>query len=322
MSEIVHEQGAAFAPVVVFAYNRPQHTQQLLDSLAENSEASDTLLYVYCDGPKTDATTQDLLAISETREICRSEVRFRQLTIIERTQNLGLASSIISGVTEVVERHGTVVVLEDDLVLSKHFLKFMNEALQLYAVDDRVLSVGACNFFRNRWARSTTCFLPLPDCLGWATWRNRWRLFEPDGHKLLQKLEDEGLQYSFNLHGYLDFISMLKKQCDGKISSWAIRWQTIAYLKNMLTLYPVIALSQHRGSNNSTHYGQDICPSLAQKPIHIIKREAIVHERDYYCMVRGLMVLGDQNWVSRMKKRIRLFLTWRRKAGWLNRGNL
>lgn len=235
------------APIVLFAYNRPLYVKQTLESLARNEQAKDSILYVYADGFKPDASEQDKQKIKEVRNIIRSKQWCKEVILIEREINLGLAKSIITGVTEVINRHGKVIVLEDDLELSPYFLQFMNEALDVYVNEPKVISVGACNFYVSDDKTPDTFFLPIPDCLGWATWQDRWALFESDSNKLYQRLHDVNLTEFFNLYGAYDFLNMLKMQAEGKISSWAIRWQAVAYLHQKLTIYPKYALSNHIG---------------------------------------------------------------------------
>ena len=136
-----------FAPIVLFVYNRPLHTQQLLDSLANNKEAIECDLYVYCDGPKNLSEEEHYKKIKETRNIVNNEKRFKTVTIVEQPKNKGLANSIIDGVTEILKRYETVIVLEDDLIVSPYFLYYMNESLQRYKHNSKVGQIGACNFF-------------------------------------------------------------------------------------------------------------------------------------------------------------------------------
>ena len=120
----------SYAPVAVFAYRRPEHLRRAVSSLAANPQAATTDLHVFCDGPKGRRDETDVQAV---RALARGIKGFRSLTVVENKFNRGLAESIIAGVTQVVEAQGRVIVVEDDLVLSPHFLAFMNQALDCYA---------------------------------------------------------------------------------------------------------------------------------------------------------------------------------------------
>src|SRR3546814_9462782 len=65
---------------------------------------------------------------------------FASVSVVRQPHNLGLAQSIIIGVTQMLEQHEAVIVIEDDLLLSPYFLKYMNDALYHYRDDQRVAS--------------------------------------------------------------------------------------------------------------------------------------------------------------------------------------
>jgi GT2 family glycosyltransferase len=121
-----------YTPIILFVYNRPKHTKMVLDALSKNPEARYSFLYIYCDGPKKNLTSQENDFIIQTRKIIQNEVRFKKVKIVLHDKNKGLANSIIDGVSDVLSKHEKVIVLEDDIVPEKGFLKYMNDALNLY----------------------------------------------------------------------------------------------------------------------------------------------------------------------------------------------
>lgn len=253
------------APIVLFTYSRPQHTQDILDSLTQNKESKDSVIYIYCDGPKEHCSVETIEKIKAVRSICQNENRFRKVNVIVQPENKGLANSIINGVTEVVNNHGSAIVLEDDLILSPYFLYYMNDSLNRYEHNKEVGQIGACNFFACGNKFPDNFFIPIPDCLGWATWKNRWEKFNPDSAELLDLLNSQPEKLNtFNAYGSYDFISMLKMQKENKVSSWAIRWQAVCVLNGWKALYPNLAMSNHVESNNAdaTHANINILPPL------------------------------------------------------------
>jgi GT2 family glycosyltransferase len=122
----------SFAPIAIFAYNRPAHLQKALDALAVNPEAIESNLHIFCDGPKPNSNSDNLKNINKVIKIAQTEDRFDKINAIVSDKNLGLSKSIINGVTKVIEEHGNIIVLEDDILVGKNFLKFMNEGLQFY----------------------------------------------------------------------------------------------------------------------------------------------------------------------------------------------
>ncbi|WP_161627742.1 methyltransferase, TIGR04325 family [Eisenibacter elegans] len=241
------------APIVLFIYNRPETLRRTLASLQRNPLAKDSVLYVFADGAKPGASPLDLAAIDEARQLVTAAPWCGEVKLLTRADNLGLAQAIYQGVTEVIEQYGRAIVLEDDLELSPFFLDYMNEALDCYAVEPRVWSIGACNFFSTQDHTPDTFFIPIPDCWGWATWANRWQYFEPDATKLLAQLQEQQRLLDFDLHGVYNFTQMLRAQVKTGGSSWAIRWQAQAYLHRALSLYPKYALVNHLASSKATH---------------------------------------------------------------------
>jgi len=240
------------APIALFVYNRLEHTKKTIDSLRDNYLAECSELHIFSDGPRNDSI-EDESRVCKLRKYIHSIQGFKIVHIYESRSNLGLATSIISGVTDIVNRYGSVIVIEDDLITSKYFLTFMNEGLGYYAKDDRVISIHGY-VYPCKESLPPSFFLKGADCWGWATWKRGWNLFEADGTKLLNEITAKNLKEEFNFGNSYDYVGMLERQIAGKINSWAIRWYASAFIKNKLTLYPGKTLVQNIGFDGSgTH---------------------------------------------------------------------
>jgi hypothetical protein len=265
------------APIALFVYNRPGHTRQTVEALLANTLASQTQLYVFSDAQKNEGAS---LAVAEVRSNIRAIAGFKSVTIIERETNFGLARSIIDGVTRLCEEYGRVIVMEDDLVTSPYFLRFMNEGLDLYEHDERVISIHGY-VYPVKATLPEMFFLRGADCWGWATWKRGWDLFEPDGQSLLRELNARKLTHRFDFDGAHPYVRMLKKQIKGKNNSWAIRWHASAFLKSKLTLYPGRSLVLNIGTDNSgahcsttTVFAGEMTDSpIATEPISVEENE-------------------------------------------------
>jgi hypothetical protein len=241
------------APIVVFVYNRLDHTRRTIDSLKQNFLAQDSDLIIFSDASKSENQSGQ---VAEVRSYIHQIEGFKSITIIERKINYGLAKSIIDGVTKIVNKYGHVIVLEDDIVTSPHFLSYMNEALDKYADDDRVISIHGY-VYPTKEKLPEAFFLRGADCWGWATWKRGWDLFNPDGEALLNKLKSNELVKEFDFNGAYPFSKMLKDQITGKNDSWAVRWYASAFLANKLTLYPGKSLVHNIGNDDSgSHCGE------------------------------------------------------------------
>ena len=260
----------ALAPILLFVYNRPQHTRRLLDSLLANDECRLSSLYVYSDGARDEASAS---AVAEVRAIVHSVTGFARIEVIEREKNMGLAANVIEGVTTQVRAHGRVIVLEDDLVLSPFFLRFMNDALSVYADEPRVGHIQACDFTGDP-SLSDTFLIKFTGSWGWATWERAWCHFNPDGKQLLARLEQTRQTRRFDFNGAYRFTRMLRRQIAGKNNSWAIRWNASLFVDNILSLNvgrSLVANVGFDGSGTNCGGGNLYASNLAQHPIEVVK---------------------------------------------------
>src|SRR6185436_7443354 len=238
------------APIALFVYNRPFHTLRTLEHLEANFLASNSEIYIYSDGAKTSAGPDDLQNIQEVRKIIRKKKWCGKVNIIESAVNLGLANSIIGGVTNVINQHEKIIVLEDDMVTSKWFLKFMNDFLNIYEPYEEIISATGYVYPAKK-KLPEIFFLKGTFCWSWATWKRGWDIFEPDGKKLMNELNEKNLAYEFDFNGSYYYTQILKDQIEGKNDSWALRWHASAFLKNKMTLLPGNSLVQNIGNDGS-----------------------------------------------------------------------
>ncbi|WP_278629798.1 glycosyltransferase [Parabacteroides goldsteinii] len=238
------------APIVLFVYNRIIHTKKVVTALLQNEYASESDLIIYSDGFKNEIIRPEVEAV---RDFLNSITGFKSVTIFKRSENWGLANNIIDGVTSVVNQYGKIIVLEDDLLVSRYFLKYMNEALDFYENEKKVVSIHGY-VYPVRKSLPETFFIKGADCWGWATWKRGWDLFCSDGKVLLNEIDKQNLKKEFDFNNSYPYYRMLKHQIEGKNNSWAVRWYASAFLYNKLTLYPGRSLVNQIGMDGSgTH---------------------------------------------------------------------
>jgi len=266
----------AFAPIALFAYRRPDHLSRTLEALRANPEASQTELFVFCDGAKDASAAAGVDAV---RALLQGDLGFAATHIVARDSNYGLARNITEGVSEVLGCRETVIVVEDDIIVSPLFLRFMNEALNYYWGSPTVGSIsGYCYPMPD--PMPETYFIRGADCWGWATWRDRWSVYNPDGAALLRELKARNLYPAFDFDGAMPYVEMLKGQIVGQNDSWAVRWHASCFLRDMLILYPGRALAYNIGQDGSgTHsLEQDDALSVTLSPTPVTVGGIVIEE--------------------------------------------
>ncbi|MFV0665041.1 glycosyltransferase family A protein [Denitromonas sp.] len=233
------------APVALFVFNRPEHTRRTLEALQRNGLAEVTPLHIFSDAARHD---EDDTAVHQVRKIIRETEGFASVTLVEREKNMGLAASIIDGATQLCRQYGQVIVLEDDLLTAPTFLTYMNAALDRYRDIPQVGSISAYMYpVDGSGAGSDTVMLAHPMSWGWATWADRWALFDADGEHLLQRLKDTRQLKRFDAIGPGGFERMLRGQIAGQNNSWFIRWHASLFLAERKSLAPSRSLISNIG---------------------------------------------------------------------------
>lgn len=245
------------APVVLFVYNRADHTKNIIKTLSENVGAAETDLYVFSDAAKSPA---GLEKVNDVRVLINENdwhKQFKSVTITEAQENKGLAKSVIDGVSKILEAYGRVIVVEDDLVLSPYFLQYMNDALEFYKNDQKIWSVSGYSFPMKSLKKydHDIFYSYRGSSWGWATWDDRWKKTDWEVKEYDEFLKDSSWQKRFN-RGGADLTNMLALQMQGKISSWAVRWVFAQSNLDMYTIYPKSSYVLNEGCDGSgTHSG-------------------------------------------------------------------
>lgn len=237
------------APIALFAYNRPLHLARTLSALQENPLADESELFVFSDGPKH---SQDRQAVEEVRRVIREIKGFGRVSMKEQPTNLGLAQSIIGGVTNLVERYGRVIVVEDDLVVATGFLTFMNQALAHFSAENRVMQIAGYMFpIPQAVALGDVFFTRQAASCGWATWTRAWKHFNANSDELSSQISLIGRRHEFDLDGTYPYFDQLRKQAEGQLDVWGVRWHASMFLQNGLCLYPTQSLVSNIGMDGS-----------------------------------------------------------------------
>jgi len=238
------------SPIILFVYNRPWHTKQTIEALQKNELASKSELFIYSEAPKNKEAKEK---VNEVRKYIENINGFKKVTIIEREKNFGLAKNIIDGVTKIVNEYGKVIVLEDDLVTSPYFLRFMNDALEFYKDNKQVWSITGFTYpLKIKNYEFSTYLYPRGSSKSWAIWNDRWNNIEFDEKKIVKKYGLNFIKHKSKPYGK-DLYTMFLKQIDKKINSWAVRYVINQIVNETYTVYPVCSYVKDIGDNYGTH---------------------------------------------------------------------
>lgn len=252
-----------YAPIVIFAYNRADRLEELLNSLEKNSLIDKMIGHIFVDVPdkkdkKNQKYNQEVVGFLEEY---KQRALFKNLTITIAEKHKGLANSVISGVSQIIKEYGKVIVLEDDLIVSNDFLDYMQRALNIYEKDNRIWQISAHSAALKELENYPydTYLLPRIESIGWGTWKDRWERTDWEV-KSYKKFKFNYLeQFMFNIGGN-DLSYMLKRQMeDIKYDSWAIRWCYQAFKEKKYTIFPRESRIIHCGNDSRSTHGAYYC---------------------------------------------------------------
>jgi len=280
--------------ICIFAYKRPAHLKLVLDALAANAPAACLPLIVYVDGARGVA---DQASVAETSRVAKQAIGFLSVEVRSSSENLGLYRSLTSGIGEVLSVYESIIVLEDDILTSPHFLQFMLDGLERYRDSNDVGSISGYTP-PIKHDLPETFFLRGADCWGWATWRDRWALYRHDAKAMAREIRDRGLAREFDLLGNYPYLKMLKGRAAGKNNSWAICWHASCFLAGKLILYPGRSLVSNIGLDNSgEHCGPSALMTIKIFDEHSIKVQKILQvvDSEIFNTYSSHFIVADQS---------------------------
>jgi len=242
------------APVILFLYNRPYHTLKTIEALQNNEGWNKTDVFVFCDGPKQNASAEQFQRIAEVRAMANNISGCKSIQIFASEENKGLFQSVLDGVGEIFKSFEKLIVLEDDLETAPNFLNYMNDALHHYENSENVYCISGYTYPIAA-SNDEAFFIKGADCWGWATWKNRWNKLELDGQKLLNQLNEKNLINAFTFNGSYPYLEMLNDKISGANQSWAVLWYATSLANGGLCLYPANSLVHNTGTDGTGTHG-------------------------------------------------------------------
>ena len=240
-----------YAPVAFFCYDRLDMARQTIEALMCNDGAAQTEVFAFCDAARSPQDVEKVLAVRTWLRSLPSGA-FKAVHIVERPVNFGLNRNIISGITEVVEAAGRVIVVEDDIVTAPFFLQYMNNALEEYEGHKEVMMVGGHTQL-NIPQKGDVYFSPHAQIWGWATWADRWQFFRhyqsrAEALEGMTEAEIDALEY----HGTFPILQGLDKPSH----MWDICWNVEVHKRHGFCLTPTRTLVHNAGVGGGTNYNK------------------------------------------------------------------
>lgn len=242
------------APIIVFCYNRPEHLRKTMNWLRANKHAKESPLYVFCDGPKVNATDELLQKIAAARAVVDEMAvvpAFKEVHVVKRDENLGLGTSIITGVTEVINKHGKAIILEDDLETSPLFLDYMNKCLDHYEARKSVFSISGLSrphperFYPADYPYDVYVSLTHHPT-GWGTWADRWVQVDWDAKAYDVMKDQPEMIAAFRRIEYPEWEDLKRVKENGK-NIWSVRFGLAHFVNHAVSICPIVSYINHIG---------------------------------------------------------------------------
>ena len=305
------------APVLITAFNRDFHFNETLKELSKNDEAKNTCLYISIDGwiDEEDKKKQENI-IKFAKKYSN---KYLSLKIQQQSKNLGLSKNITESITNIINQHGKIIVVEDDIIVSRAFLKFMNDSLNYYEKKKKIWHIAAYNIVNDKKKLNEIFLLRLMNCWGWGTWKDRWFYYEKNPKKIIENFSKQQIN-DFNLCATNVYWDQIIDNYEGTINTWAIFWYATIFKNSGLCVNPWFSYTKNIGFDGTgVHYKKDISKNLNQELNHsgVFNPKNILVEDNhaldiikynYKKQSRSIRALFSRHINKKNKKKIKTFL--------------
>jgi hypothetical protein len=312
--KIIKSNSKKYAPIIIFAFNRPDHTFKLLQSLILCKNFKEFKIFIFLDGSKV-GDNKNKKKVLEVKNILlnfKNTINNNNIKIFCSKKNVGLYKNLTTGITKVFKKYSKAIVLEDDLIVNKNFIHFMNKSLIKYKNNKKILQISGYSYPIN-YKKKEAYFLNLTSCWGWATWRDRWIEFMKfSRNKALIKKDyiniyfDKNKKNEFNIFNSYNYLKMLKKQIAGNFNSWGILFYLFSFKNKSLNLFPPFSFIENKGFDGSGMHGSTSNifnlknKKTAQRAFYYPKK---IQFNVYLQKKIGIFLLNELNIISKIVNR-------------------
>lgn len=239
-------------PVLILAFNRPDHIEHSMKVLQEYKPDR---LYLACDGPRHNKAGEAEIVDATRKKMLEMVTWPCTVKTLFREKNLGCANGVFNAISWFFEHEEYGVICEDDVILSQDFFKLCEDLLVRYQNTDRIMEISAENRSGRLDIPNSYTYSLCQRCWGWATWRRAWEKMDMKMNVLDRLTIFDMIGKMGFFHGIYSFIKTrkIKKNLD-TYNSWAIRWFYSILEHDGLVISPGKNLAKNIGIDGGSHY--------------------------------------------------------------------
>ena len=236
-----------YAPIVMIAFNRPAMLKSTLERLSQASGVEKHDIFMFVDGPRNEL---DAIKQKEIMNVLSYwQTKLPRIKTYQRSRNYGCRGNIVDAITQIISQYGRAIVIEDDILISRTFLEYMDRALDFYNDDKRIWSINAYQSHNVKVPRDYPYDVyldPINMCWGWGTWYDRWREVDFDLRDWPRDRNDSVFMDKLNKVGrHLAY--MIDLQYEGKLNTWDVQCTYHVVKHDLMSIEPRYQLSKNIG---------------------------------------------------------------------------
>ncbi|PAF43786.1 hypothetical protein [Helicobacter sp. 11S03491-1] len=293
------------APVMIMVYDRLDCLKNAIESLAKNSLARHTDVFIVSDAPYK---LEHQKAIKEVRDYINTLSHtslFKSVEGIFWQSNKGSFNSGKEATDYIFSKYERLISFEDDILVSNKFLEYMNQALELYKDNQEIISITSSVHYDNKKIIPKNYpydvfLLKMFSPWGTGMWKDRYESIDWELKGVEEFIKDKKQIKAFNAIS-THMLPILKDTLENNKKHADVMICFNMFKTNRYTLYPIKPLSVNVGHDGrGEHCGvnpfwqnqeliPDFCPKLI-KNILYSKTLAKNYQKAFYSYRADLII--------------------------------